>query len=478
MPPIKKLKTAHEQNDDDETGHEIRQLLVLSKTPSINIDLSNITKLDLFQAGLNSLPTTLPKHLPNLSILFCMKNQFVEVPAVVGECKKLQMVGFKSNQITHIHPEALQPQMRWLILTDNKITSLPSTIGRCKKLQKFMLSGNLIEELPGEISLCHNLELIRLASNRLKSAPLELLGLPNLSWVALSDNPFLSSACETNRNNEEEEEHHHLKLFKDDNLDDASLGTELGRGASGVTRKFVTRLSLSEETETSTSTGTETESTEAVAVKEYSSAITSDGNPQEERKVSMIASSLGCSSLVKVLGRTNKGNLIMELLKDYKVFANSPSLESCSRDVYDDQDVRSSFTEKRAVAMVGQLLFALLKLHERGICHGDFYGHNILISNKDEERVWLTDFGAAFFYDGSTSYGKAIQKIERRAFGHLVKEIAELLKESSSPSLSDGDSDPGTDHQGLKWKLMQFASTCHELTFEELHKQWIDLDIK
>ena len=40
-----------------------------------------------------------------------------------------------------------------------------------------------------------------------------------------------------------------------------------------------------------------------IAVKEYFSTITSDGNPHEERKVSMVASSLGCQALIDVLGQ-------------------------------------------------------------------------------------------------------------------------------------------------------------------------------
>jgi len=60
-------------------------------------------------------------------------------------------------------------------------------------------------------------------------------------------------------------------------------------------------------------------------------------------------------------------------------------------------DMRACFSEKRAPAIVDHLLYALMKLQKQGICHGDFYGHNILISYKDEEKLWLTDMGAAVF---------------------------------------------------------------------------------
>lgn len=74
-----------------------------------------------------------------------------------------------------VHNDALQPQLRWLILTDNQLESLPSTIGRCNILQKLMLSGNNLESLPEGISNCRRLELVRLASNRLNEVRFTIL---------------------------------------------------------------------------------------------------------------------------------------------------------------------------------------------------------------------------------------------------------------------------------------------------------------
>merc|ERR1719469_338826 len=248
-----------------------------------------------------------------------------------------------------------------------------------------MLSGNQLTELPSEISKCINVELVRLASNKLVEAPLQLLKLPRLSWVALSDNPFLTQ----NTNADSATHEVSIKVIEDPRLDDPSEAlSELGRGASGITRRY-----------------------DEVAVKEYYSTITSDGNPREERQIAMVASSLECESLVKVFGQTNSGNLVMELLTDYKVLANPPSLQSCSRDTYNDDDTISSH---QALSMVRQLLHTLMKLHLKGINHGDLYGHNILVSTKvEDDRVCLTDFGAAFFYDTTSEFGSLLQKVER-----------------------------------------------------------------
>lgn len=146
---------------------EQEQFLLEKLQLSSVADLSMLTKLNLPACNLTSLPSELPQIIPSLSILFCPKNKFKELPAVIGQCPELQMVSFKDNGMETIHPDALQAQMRWLILTGNQIKSIPETIGRCKKLQKFMLSGNSLTTLPKAISELGNLELIRLACNSL-----------------------------------------------------------------------------------------------------------------------------------------------------------------------------------------------------------------------------------------------------------------------------------------------------------------------
>jgi len=191
-------------------------------------------------------------------------------------------------------------------------------------------------------------------------------------------------------------------------------------------------------------------------------AITSDGDPSEERRAALLASSLGCSTLVDVLGQTPNGSLVMELLTDYRVLSQPPSLESCSRDVYDPSSA-TDITPEAAARMVGDLLHTMTSLHERGLCHGDFYGHNILVSTREAGRVWLTDFGAAFFYDRRGECGAAIEVVERRAFGILVEEVADLV----------------TVGGGLRTVelLKEFADLCEKLPFVALCKRWSELKL-
>ena len=198
-----------------------------------------------------------------------------------------------------------------------------------------------------------------------------LLSLPNLAWVALSDNPFLFKQSASVY-----DDISLLHILKDPILDDTAKGEILGTGASGTTHKKAYRGAH-------------------VAVKTYVGKITSDGNPEEERKISLLASSLGCDSLITVMGQTAKGALVMEYLEDYSALSNPPSMKSCTRDIYPES---SKLTSDEAMIMILSLLDALAKLHKRGICHGDFYGHNILIPRDrgGKKKMKLSDFGAAF----------------------------------------------------------------------------------
>jgi hypothetical protein len=424
--------------------------------------LLDVTKLDLPNCQLSELPEALPDALPNLNVLFLSNNRFSHMPAVVGRCRKLQMVAFKSNGMTSIDPDALQPQLRWLILTENFLTDIPPTIGRCTKLQKLMLSGNDLEALPATISQCRSLELVRLASNRLKESPAPLLrSLPNLSWVGLSNNPFLPTpagpASESSSNVSS------LPVMEDV---PENQGEVLGRGAAGVVRKA--RLQ----------DGT------CVAVKAFSAAMTSDGLAQHERQIACLlnraipSSSSASAALVKVLGETRSGSLVLEYLDGYAALASPPSLESCSRDVYDKS---LYWNGDQAVATVSALLSALWELHRIGVCHGDFYAHNILVSADDPSQVRLTDWGAAFQYDpdgdGDSGLGRWIQTVELRAFAVFLQELLDHVllpppgdQEDDEPmgagGAVDDDEEPRQESAGGFFSARRLLTDLHEVCLE------------
>ena len=74
--------------------------------------------LNLSGNALQHLPDDLHR-LKRLRVLFGSDNLFTELPECIGQCRELQIVGFKANQIQHVPAQALPPQLRWLILTDN-----------------------------------------------------------------------------------------------------------------------------------------------------------------------------------------------------------------------------------------------------------------------------------------------------------------------------------------------------------------------
>jgi len=417
------------------------RLLLSQSSPPSSSQLRGITKLDLSDCGLSSLPDDLPEALPNLSVLFLSNNRFRQMPAVVGRCRDLRMVAFRANGMESVHPDAFQSQLRWLILTDNLLEELPETIGRCTALQKCMLSGNRLLRLPDAVAGCTGLELIRLASNRLTEPPIPLLKLPNLCWVGMSDNPFLTATAATASSSS-------LRI-----LDDVPEGEGeiLGQGAGGVTRKVRWQ-------------GRD------VAVKTYKEGMTSDGLPSQERRISRAASALRCRCLVDVLGETARSKcLVMEYLNDFVPLAGPPSLETCSRDVYpggegeeegggDGDGSGWSFTREQSERMLGGLLDALVRLHKAGICHGDFYAHNILVEESDPSNVRLTDFGAAFFYDPDSDYAPLLQRIELRAFSVLVEEVS--ARTQCCPVASES--------------FRKRASTCRqeEARLDDVHVSW------
>eukprot|EP00934_Nitzschia_sp_Nitz4_P006907 Nitzschia sp. Nitz4//scaffold344_size17659//260//1594//NITZ4_008807-RA/size17659-snap-gene-0.30-mRNA-1//1//CDS//3329548600//6897//frame0 len=390
-------------------------------------ELSALIKLNLPNCELKELPRKLPTLCPNLSILFCPNNHFQELPEIVGQCPKLQMVSFKDNGMVKIHPDALQPHLRWLILTGNAIEAIPDTIGRCKKLQKLMLSGNHLTELPDTVDQLESLELVRLACNKLVDPPMKLLSLPNLKWVAFSGNPFLHTE------NHQPPKDFHLPVLDDPKLEDTSWPI-LGKGASGIIREVPF-------------------GDKSVAVKTFLGHLTSDGSPQDERQISVEMASLNDTALIQLLGQTPHGALVMELLQGYKALAGPPSLDTCSRDIYPkDFSLPHSFAWEIAM----NLLRVLFELHTViGICHGDFYGHNILLCMR-EHKVKLSDFGAAFFYDIGSEYGNLIHTVELRAYEVLVKELSQIA----------------TDANQDEWKALVEACEEPGVTFETLVQQF------
>ncbi len=395
----------------------------LSEFPREIFELADSLEiLDLSGNQLIVLPDDLPR-LHKLRVIFCSDNPFTELPEVLGQCTQLSMVGFKANRIAHVSPKALPPQLRWLILTDNMLTTLPAEIGQCTHMQKLMLAGNQLRTLPPELANCTHLELLRISANQLTELPDALLQLPRLTWLAFAGNP-LTHALETQTLANAPTPHmawHQIQLQH-----------KLGEGASGVIHQAVLRTDQGEQ---------------AVAVKLFKGAVTSDGLPDCEMAACMHAGAH--PHLVSAIGRVtahpdHTQALVMPLVQPaFGNLAGPPSLESCTRDVYaDGKKLDGSATLRIAKGMAS----ATRHLHKHGIMHGDLYAHNILHTPQGD--ALLSDFGAATFFDvNDAALAQSLEKLEVRALGCLLEELALLCH--ATPA-----------HASQRQALAQLAQRC------------------
>ncbi len=369
--------------------------------------------LNLSGNQLSSLPADLPR-LHKLRVLFCSDNRFSAVPAVLGQCPQLEMIGFKANQIRHLPAAALPAKLRWLILTDNQLEQLPSELGQCRQLQKLMLAGNHLRELPASLAQCVNLELLRIAANQLDALPQWLLQLPRLSWLAYAGNPF----CD--RLEAASLRQHPLRTIAWSQL---RLGVRLGEGASGVIQQATWQ--------------SEQGPAQQIAVKLFKGAVTSDGLPHSEMSACIAAGQH--ANLIGLLGQLSEHpqatpGLLLELIEpSFRPLAGPPSLNSCTRDCYAEDEC---FSLPHALRIAHGIAAAAAHLHAQGINHGDLYGHNIL--RNDVGSCLLGDFGAASFTDLSNpSAAQALQRLEVRAFACLLEELLERCPLTDAQGQSD-----------------------------------------
>jgi len=378
----------------------------LDEFPREIFDLADtLTMLDLSGNRLRTLPDDLPR-LHRLRTLFCSANRFETLPASLGACPELDLVGFKANAIAHVPAQALSPRLRWLILSDNRVEAMPETLGACRRLRKLALAGNRLTALPAGIGGCESLELVRLSANRFATLadalPASLLALPRLAWLAFAGNPFNAG-----------QEARALEATPIAHIawHELQLGELLGEGASGHIHAARWRPAGAGD--------------RPVAVKLFKGAVTSDGLPGSEMAACIAADAhahvIGVEGRIEGHPQGAQG-LVMGLIPPrYRSLAAPPSLASCTRDVY-APGLRLTAAHARAIARATR--DALAHLHARGLMHGDFYAHNILVD--DDAHALLGDFGAASFLPADdAARAAALRRIDRRALGVLVDELAQ-----------------------------------------------------
>lgn len=370
---------------------------------------SRLTLLNLAHNQLTSLPPWL-RNLPNLQILFLLNNRFMQVPDIVCRLSSLTMLSFKENQLKGIlEARMLPPNLTWLILTSNQLTGLSDDFPeRCCFVRKLMLSNNQLDSLPISFGVhMKRLELLRLANNHFQKMPTSLAELPLLTWLSLAGNPCAGGA----KTLDDIPSKFCVNLEEDYKID---WKNPFGSGTSGMAFPGICKPE-----------------NQKVAVKRFVSLSGSDGRAIDEISISM--TTVGVRGLVQAKGfyGTKKENkdqdlyLITERVPgDVKTIAGPPSFESCVRSVYNKGII---LTEEQANLIVGVVNDAVLGLLERGISHGDVYGHNVLLGeNKNGQMVvFLGDLGAAWHFP---EYNRdTVTKMEMRALQVFRDEVYSLV---------------------------------------------------
>ena len=396
--------------------------------------------LNLSGNALASLPDDLPR-LHQLRVIFGSDNQFTELPAVLGQCPQLQMVGFKANLIRNVPAAALTPQLRWLILTDNQIEALPASIGDCSQMQKLMLAGNRLQQLPAQLAQCQQLELLRISANQLGAMPPWLVDLPRLAWLACAGNPFSDLHAQA----------HQRAPLTAIEWRDLRLLHVLGEGASGVIYQALLH------------TGPHKIEPATVAVKLFKGDITSDGWPINELAACMAAHMH--PHLIPVIGPLaghpdGTAGLVMQLIPpSFTTLAGPPSLQTCTRDVY---PASSSFSSQKIVRVALGVARAAAHLHAQGLMHGDLYAHNLQCDA--DGFCLLGDMGAASFMPTDDAASQALQRLEVRAFGCLLEEL-----------LAHGAQTPPEALTGLRDRCLR--TPAHRPLFDEVVQNLLQFQI-
>ncbi|MBW8184312.1 leucine-rich repeat-containing protein kinase family protein [Shewanella nanhaiensis] len=398
----------------------------LSLFPTEIFELADsLEVLDLSNNQLDSLPDDFG-CLKELKILFLSNNHFTQLPGVIANCPKLEMIGFKANQIVSVAENSLPKHTRWLILTDNKITHLPNSMGDLYRLQKLALAGNCLTALPDTMANCHSLELARLSANQFTSLPDWLFQLPKLSWLAVSGNTLAtqdrrfddsqSECVSTTQTN---------KSVGHVNLSDIELGEQIGEGASGVIYRarwlVQPKWLLGESLD--------------IAVKLFKGEVTSDGYPSDELANCLQAGEH--QNLIKVIAQIDDGGqlgLVMDLIPS--TFSNlglPPSLITCTRDTF---PAGTEFSLATIINVGKQMADSMKHLHHNGVSHGDLYAHNTMLNTATLSKSGTTlfgDFGAASNLHLLPSLqAEAMESIEVRAFGCLLDDMLNQVSQQVS----------------------------------------------
>lgn len=138
---------------------------------SFSSSYENLTKLDVSECFLKSIPSTI-RCLPNLESLDAHANDISFLAPELFSLSRLTRLVLHRNQLMNIPSDIGRlTNLDYLALHANRIRVLPPELGNLTKLQRASFHMNAIEHIPPELSQLNQLLVISLFKNKIKLIP-------------------------------------------------------------------------------------------------------------------------------------------------------------------------------------------------------------------------------------------------------------------------------------------------------------------
>ncbi|XP_010276727.1 PREDICTED: plant intracellular Ras-group-related LRR protein 6 [Nelumbo nucifera] len=162
----------------------------LESLPNPSLNLAMISKLDISNNNLESIPESLTARLLNVVVLDVHSNQLKSLPNSIGCLSKLKILNISGNLVESL-PKTIENcrSLEELNANFNKLTKLPDTIGfELLNLQKLRVNSNKLAFLPHSTSHMTSLRILDARLNCLRSLPEGMENLINLEVLNVSQN--------------------------------------------------------------------------------------------------------------------------------------------------------------------------------------------------------------------------------------------------------------------------------------------------
>ncbi|XVF47584.1 hypothetical protein PTKIN_Ptkin03bG0121200 [Pterospermum kingtungense] len=181
-----------EGEEDHQKPLEIVDLsgMSIDSLPNPSLNLATISKLDLSNNNLQSIPESLTARLLNVVALDVHSNQLKLLPNSIGCLSKLKFLNVSGNLIQTL-PKTIENcrSLEELNANFNKLTVLPDTIGfGLINLKKLSVNSNKLIFLPHSITHLTSLRVVDARLNCLRALPEDLENLINLQVLNVSQN--------------------------------------------------------------------------------------------------------------------------------------------------------------------------------------------------------------------------------------------------------------------------------------------------